>query len=1023
MAGGGSADYIASWNGSAWSPLGSGMNNRVMALSIYEGELIAGGNFTTAGGSGANYIASWNGLSWLPLGTGLDWAVIALTVYDNELIVGGWFSSAGGTNANYVASWDGGSWSPLGSGMDSYVFAFTTYNLNLIAGGDFTAADYEVAQYVAIWDGVSWAPLDLSVDDAINALTEYGGELVAGGWFTSTGSVSANRAASWNGTIWSLLGTGLNSGIDALTVYDGKLIAGGFFTTAGGDGANYIAAWDGATWSPLGSGMDTWSVFALTVFDNQLIAGGTFAEAGGVSVNHIAAWDGASWSPLGSGLDGFVWALTVYEDKLIVGGSFSTAGGISAVNIAAWDGLTWSPLGSGTDNEVLALTVSGSKLFVGGAFTSAGGGEANYIASWDGSVWSALGTGMNNSVHALTAYGNQLIAGGRFDIAGGVTANNIAAWDGVSWFPLGSGVNNDVYALSSYNNQLFAGGFFTIAGGKTAAYVATWTKNPENAVTILDDAGVGSLRAAIEYTNSNPGLDTIFFDISGTLTLESALPQITDDSTVILGGTAPGGPHSFVINGNRPVVSSNGLDIQSDFNVVRDLVVQNCFGIGISVLGTNNTIQGNYAGTDATGTVAIPNGFWGIGVGSSGNTIGGYAPEDGNVVCANGTGGMAIESVGHSIIGNRIGVGADGTPLGNTGHGIAFGIDCECTVDSNIIAYNSDQGLLIGVLSTQVTVTRNLIYENGALGIDINDDGVTPNDPGDGDTGPNELINYPEIDSVVSQIDGSYLVYGTSAPKSRIEFFVAHPADSTAVPEDVSGHGEAYFYIDYDTADSTGNFITSIDASTDHFSILTTTCTDTLENTSEFGLNLQLEPAPLNVVAYGPVNITVEDPDNLRYGKDSLGVLTEEIIPADYLEMPNDSVIIYQPKPGTYVTEFVKEAGADPSSRYTAIIKVDGTQSATIVADQQVPEYGTVDTYSYSYDEGGHYINADANDDNQMNISDAVYIINFIFKGGPPPDPWLSADANCNLEVNISDAVLIVNHVFKGGPPPCVYEL
>ncbi len=61
----------------------------------------------------------------------------------------------------------------------------------------------------------------------------------------------------------------------------------------------------------------------------------------------------------------------------------------------------------------------------------------------------------------------------------------------------------------------------------------------------------------------------------------------------------------------------------------------------------------------------------------------------------------------------------------------------------------------------------------------------------------------------------------------------------------------------------------------------------------------------------------------------------------------------------------------------------------------------------------------DANRDQEVNVSDAVYIINYIFVGGPPPDPFDNANVNCDFAVNVSDAVWLINFVFVGGPPPC----
>jgi hypothetical protein len=113
-AGGLVANGIAKWNGSDWSTLGSGMQGgfwsspTVVALAVLGGDLYAGGNFTSAGGSTANYIAKWNGSSWSELGSGLGFdpsAVYALAVSGNDLYAGGDFSTAGGKVSAYIAKW------------------------------------------------------------------------------------------------------------------------------------------------------------------------------------------------------------------------------------------------------------------------------------------------------------------------------------------------------------------------------------------------------------------------------------------------------------------------------------------------------------------------------------------------------------------------------------------------------------------------------------------------------------------------------------------------------------------------------------------------------------------------------------------------------------------------------------------------------------------------------------------------------------------------------------------------------
>jgi len=63
-------------------------------------------------------------------------------------------------------------------------------------------------------------------------------------------------------------------------------------------------------------------------------------------------------------------------------------------------------------------------------------------------------------------------------------------------------------------------------------------------------------------------------------------------------------------------------------------------------------------------------------------------------------------------------------------------------------------------------------------------------------------------------------------------------------------------------------------------------------------------------------------------------------------------------------------------------------------------------------------VDGDANGDGVVNLGDAVFIVNYVFKGGDAPDPYEAADSNCDLSVNVGDAVYLVNYLFKGGPAP-----
>ncbi len=115
------APYVARWDGLAWSSVGSGVDGPVNALGVFDpdaegpapAELHAGGQFAQAGGGEAACIARWSGSAWSPLGAGLNDTARALASFDDDaegpylpaLYVGGSFSQAGGHPSDRVARW------------------------------------------------------------------------------------------------------------------------------------------------------------------------------------------------------------------------------------------------------------------------------------------------------------------------------------------------------------------------------------------------------------------------------------------------------------------------------------------------------------------------------------------------------------------------------------------------------------------------------------------------------------------------------------------------------------------------------------------------------------------------------------------------------------------------------------------------------------------------------------------------------------------------------------------------------
>ncbi len=437
-AGGVTVNGIAKWNGTSWSPVGTGMESDVMALTVFDDgrgggpALYAGGFFVTAGGLPVNFITKWNGVSWSAFGTGVDNWVSDLAVFDDgsgggpALYAGGGFSAASGQEIKGVAKWNGTSWSALGTGLtlSGTVYALTVFDDGggagpaLYVGGSFDAAGGTPAARIAAWNGTSWSALGAGLSSPPYALTGFddgsggGPALYAGGSFYTAGGTTVNRIAKWDGMTWSPLDGGVSGMfpgfVNAMTVFDDgsgggpALYAGGSFDMAGGVAVNKIAKWDGTTWSPLGGGMGSGccaSVGALAVFDDgsasgpALYAGGRFNSAGGVPVNNIARWDGTNWTALGGGVEGGgVGSLTVFDDgggpALYAGGNFTTAGGVTANRIAKWNGTSWSALDGGMiSGSVGDLTVfddgrgGGPALYAGGSFSVHDAGD-DHVARW-----------------------------------------------------------------------------------------------------------------------------------------------------------------------------------------------------------------------------------------------------------------------------------------------------------------------------------------------------------------------------------------------------------------------------------------------------------------------------------------------------------------------------------------------------------------------------------------------------------------------------------------------------------------
>ncbi len=237
----------------------------VEALTVFDdgggNALFVGGQFDLAGGGAANYVAKWDGAAWTALGPGVDDDVETLAVFDDgggpALYAGGEFHNAGGAGANHVAKWDGAAWSTLGAGVDDEVEVLEALDIGggtaLFAGGDFHNAGGVVVNHIAKWDGAVWSALGAGTNDEVEALAVYddggGPVLYAAGDFEEAGGVDVWYVARWDGAAWTPMDEGLYYDADALAVFDDgggrALYVGGYFDMVGTapTASAYIAKW------------------------------------------------------------------------------------------------------------------------------------------------------------------------------------------------------------------------------------------------------------------------------------------------------------------------------------------------------------------------------------------------------------------------------------------------------------------------------------------------------------------------------------------------------------------------------------------------------------------------------------------------------------------------------------------------------------------------------------------------------------------------------------------------------------
>ena len=334
---------------------------------------------------------------------------------------------------------------------------------------------------------------------------------------------------------------------------------------------------------------------------------------------------------------------------------------------------------------------------------------------------------------------------------------------------------------------------------------------------------------------------------------------------------------------------AHGIDINagSSYNVIggsgpleRNVISAN-FGEGIEfshgTMTLSNAAIGNYVGTDVTGNGGASNfgnGLHGIHIedGTINNTV------SGNVIgnsgwMANAPGsGIAILgrfTAGNHVHDNLIGIGLSGQPIPNQEYGVVIYYYAAWNeIGPNNVIANNPVGVEVGAHPNKYNIiTRNSIFGNSVLGINLQaGTPVSPNDgAGDTDDGANAMLNFPVLSATSTSA-----VSGSACAGCTIEIFVA---DRLGTDAGGGNYGQGRTFVGSGLAAGNGAFSISVSgvAVGNH---VTATATDSQGNTSEFSLNLAVPtgspPPPGPPVPPGDSTILASDSFN-RSATDTWG--------------------------------------------------------------------------------------------------------------------------------------------------------
>jgi hypothetical protein len=524
-------------------------------------------------------------------------------------------------------------------------------------------------------------------------------------------------------------------------------------------------------------------------------ASGTGATGNLIEGNYVGT-TGNGMAALANGAIGV--ELTGGASSNTIGGSVPGAGNVLSGNTA--EGLRIT--GSATTANLVQGTLIGTNA--AGTAAVANKQAGIFLNGTSGNTIGGMAAGARNVISGNSAEG--IFASG--GSASNLIQNNLIGTDITGNAALGNPLGG-IFLGNSPNNTV---------GGTTGGAGNVISGNGASGVVIVGSSSTGDV---VQGNLIGLGAD-------GTTSLGNALSGVSVGDGSQLSPPFPGSANQIVIggvtSGARNVISGNAN-----------------YGININGSGaTGITVQGNYVGTDTTGSLARSNAFDGIIIrgGASNDTIGGTAAGAGNVISGNSASGVEIDVSGILVQGNLIGTQADGaSALGNAQQGVFLHsgasqntIGGTVAGAGNTIAFNGGAGVLADS-GTGNTILSDSIFNNTGLGIQLTN-GANSNPP-------IPVVTLAQPSGTGTAVAGTLM--GAANTRFAVQLF-ANPRNfqegktllgTITVTTDASGKGS--FNMVLGVAFAAGQFTTA-------------TATDPNGNTSEFSVAL---PPPGSLTATG----------------------------------------------------------------------------------------------------------------------------------------------------------------------------